>query len=264
MNITENLTRRGFYYDNSENVSGGNTRRHYHDGYELYFLQKGICNYFVDNRYYSLNEGDIMLIPSNQIHQTNYKKELHSRRLINCDPDYIPDDVFRDIASINYIFRAPELVREIIEIFDLIESEYTTHDKYSEKMMKIHVHRLFYLIARHKKENIGAISKNKTVEKAIKYIKKNYMHDVSLAEVADKNAVSGEHLSRVFKKEIGMGFNEYLNALRLQKAEFMLRNEDGKSVSEVAFACGFNDSNYFSYRFKKAYGVPPISVKNKK
>ena len=81
--------------------------------------------------------------------------------------------------------------------------------------------------------------------------------------MAEKNAVSSEHLSRIFKKEIGVGFNEYINSLRLRQAEFMLRNEDGKSVSEVAFACGFNDSNYFSYRFKKAYGVSPINIKNK-
>ena len=264
MNITQNLTRQGFYYDNSENVSGGNTRRHYHDGYELYFLQKGNCSYFVDNRYYTLSAGDILLIPGGQIHQTNYKNDLHSRRLINCNVDFIPDEVFKDISSINHIFRAPELVEEITEIFDLIEKEYTTHAKYGDKMLQLHVYRLFFLIARHKKENIGAISENKTVERVIKYIKKNYMHDITLCEIAEKNAVSGEHLSRIFKKETGIGFNEYVNAIRLQKAEFMLRNEDGKSVSEVAFACGFNDSNYFSYRFKKAYGVSPINVKNKK
>lgn len=131
-------------------------------------------------------------------------------------------------------------------------------------MIKIHTGRLFYLVARHKNGNISAVSENKTVESVIEYIKKNYMHEISLSEVAEKNAVSGEHLSRAFKKETGMGFNEYVNSLRLQRAEFMLRNEDGKSVSEVAFACGFNDSNYFSYRFKKAYGVSPISVKNKR
>ena len=87
------------------------------------------------------------------------------------------------------------------------------------------------------------------------------MHEITLSEVAGLNAVSAEHLSRIFKKELGVGFNEYINNVRLQKAEFMLRNEAGKSVSEIAFACGFNDSNYFSFRFKRAYGFSPVSLR---
>ena len=264
MNMTEIIKRQGFYYDSSKSVVGGNTRRHYHENYELYFLCQGTCNYFVDNRYYSLRAGDLIFIPSGQIHQTNYGKDVHSRRLINCSEEYIPNDIIDELVSINHIFRNPDIINEISEIFELIEKEYSTHDEYSDRMIKSHTHRLFYLVARHKNGNIGAVSENKTVENVIEYIKKNYMHEISLSEVAEQNAVSGEHLSRVFKKEIGMGFNEYINSLRLQRAEFMLRNEDGKSVSEVAFACGFNDSNYFSYRFKKVYGVSPISIKNKK
>ena len=264
MNITENIKRQGFYYDNSKNVVRGNTRRHYHENYELYFLESGICNYFVDNRYYSLREGDLIFIPSGQIHQTNYTKELHSRRLINCSDEYIPNEILDELVLTNHIFRMLDIIKEISDIFELIEQEYSLHDEYSDRIIKNHTHRLFYLIARHKNENIGAESENKTVETVIEYIKKNYMHEISLSEVAERNAVSGEHLSRVFKKETGIGFNEYVNNLRLGRAEFMLRNEDGKSISEVAFACGFNDSNYFSYRFKKFYGVSPISIKNKK
>ena len=130
-------------------------------------------------------------------------------------------------------------------------------------MIKLQMQKLFYLIARHREENMVESSENKMIEGIISHVKKNYMNEVSLAEMAESNAVSAEHLSRAFKKEIGMGFNEYVNALRLQKAEFMLRNEEGKSVSEVAFACGFNDSNYFSYRFKRLYGVSPTSIKKR-
>jgi len=68
-------------------------------------------------------------------------------------------------------------------------------------------------------------------------------------------------LSRVFKQEVGIGFKEYLIRFRLQKAEDMLKHEPGRAVSEVAYACGFNDGNYFSYKFKEAYGVSPTKVK---
>ena len=263
MNVTENIKRNGFYYDNSQNIIGGNTRRHYHENYELYFLYQGKCHYFVDNRYYTLKAGDLIFIPSGLVHQTNYKKEVHSRYLINCGEDYIPMEIAEELFSKHCIFRNPDTVKEITEIFELIEKESATRGDYSDQIIKCHTHRLFYLIARHKTENISSMFENKTVESIVEYIKKNYMHEISLSYVAERHAVSEEHLSRTFKKETGVGFCEFVNSLRLERAAFMLRNEDGKSVSEVAFACGFNDSNYFSYRFKKSYGVAPTCLKRK-
>ena len=264
MDFSEKINRQDFYYDNTKNAVGGNTRRHYHENYELYFLENGVCNYFVDNRYYMLRAGDIIFIPDKQIHQTNYNKDLHSRRVINCSEDFIPDDISNDLFETCYIFRNENVVNEIYNVFGNIEKEYFSHDDFSKKMIKLQMHKLFYLIARHRDENMIESTENKMIEGVIAHIKKNYMHEVSLSDMAESNAVSAEHLSRAFKKEIGVGFNEYINALRLQKAEFMLKNEEGKSVSEVAFACGFNDSNYFSYRFKKLYGVPPTSIKKYK
>lgn len=52
----------------------------------------------------------------------------------------------------------------------------------------------------------------------------------------------------MLKKETGFGFSEYLNLLRLQYAETLLQQSDKLSISEQ---CGFNDSNYFSVKFKK-------------
>ena len=261
MTITENINRSVFYYDFAKGVLGGNTRRHYHDNFEVYYLESGECNYFVDNRYYSLVAGDLILIPSGLIHQTNYGKEVHSRRLINCCDEYIPPELREELSSNNYIIRNPLIRKEISEIFGSIEKEYSLRDEYSDRIIKAHTYRLFYLIFRHKEENIISVSENKTVERVIEYLKNNYMNDISLSEVAEKNAVSEAHLSRAFKKETGIGFSEYINNLRLQRAEYMLRHEEGKSVSEVAFACGFNDSNYFSYRFKKTFGISPKCLK---
>ena len=160
MDITENINREGFYYDNAQNVIGGDTRRHYHENCELYFLEKGACNYFVDNRYYTLCEGDLIFIPQNHIHQTDYNvKEIHSRKLINCSLDYVPQDVLPDIATESLVFRNKSTVKEIAEIFELIDKESAIHDTYSDKMIRLHIDRLFCLIARHKQEkcrfNIG-------------------------------------------------------------------------------------------------------------
>ena len=87
------------------------------------------------------------------------------------------------------------------------------------------------------------------------------MSDLKLTDVAEEVSISPEHLSRVFKKETGFGFSEYLSLVRLQKAEELLKSEKDLSISEVAYHCGFNDSNYFSEKFKRSYGVSPLKYK---
>jgi AraC family L-rhamnose operon regulatory protein RhaS len=52
--------------------------------------------------------------------------------------------------------------------------------------------------------------------------------------------------------------------LRLQKAEELLRSDAALSVTQAAFACGFNDANYFSKRFKDLYGVSPVAFRKQK
>ena len=76
-------------------------------------------------------------------------------------------------------------------------------------------------------------------------------------DVAELCFVSREHLSRIFKKETGFGFNEYLNLFRLKKANAILTQNPKSRVSRVAVRCGFSDSNYFSKQYKKMYGIAP-------
>jgi transcriptional regulator GlxA family with amidase domain len=53
---------------------------------------------------------------------------------------------------------------------------------------------------------------------------------------------------------------EYLKKLRLQKAASMLLTTNA-SVTQIAFACGFNDSNYFSSLYHKEFGMSPTHFK---
>ena len=71
------------------------------------------------------------------------------------------------------------------------------------------------------------------------------------------------NFSRLFKKETGLGFSKYLNSLRLQYAEQLLKSAEGKNITRVAESCGFDDSNYFSKKFKEVYGISPKKVQRK-
>jgi AraC-like DNA-binding protein len=142
----------------------------------------------------------------------------------------------------------------------LIEQEYIKNDSLSRAALKSYTEGILMIMIRNSKT--VAPERNSIVKAAVKYIQENYSSTIRLADVAKMLSVSEEHLSRTFKKEITFGFSEYITLIRLQKAEHMLKNEPSRSITEVAYACGFNDSNYFSYKFKKAYGLTPSEVRD--
>ncbi len=264
MKITEILNDELFYYQKVVKVPYKSPcTRHYHTNIEIYYLKEGACNYFIDNTVYDIHVGDLVIIPEGVIHKTNYAKPRHSRTLINCASDYIPKSVLPSLPSFTYIYRNPALTSEIEKILDKIGAWYEGSSPFREEAIRCQTAELFFLLAENASKRESLLAENVFIEETVKYIQENYMNKITLAEVARMRSVSEEHLSRTFKRETGFGFSEYITLLRLQKAEYMLRNEPGKSVCEIAYACGFNDSNYFSDRFKKAYGVAPSRMKPK-
>jgi YesN/AraC family two-component response regulator len=130
--------------------------------------------------------------------------------------------------------------------------------------MRCYTAEMFYLILRYPKNLDESTTGNQLIDSIVKYINQNYMSDIKLSTVAKMKSVSQEHISRTFKSCTGFGFNEYVTLLRLRKAEEMIKTEPDKTISEIAYECGFNDGNYFSYKFKKMYGVSPIKLRSKK
>ena len=253
-----------YYYSKVVDIVGHESTHHYHHAFEIYYMKSGECNYFIGNRSYKVMPGDVILIPSSVIHRTNYGGVSHSRLVINCSNEYIPASVLERINTVGHLYRNSKVLRQLDEIFAKIEKEYENADVLSSDVLKCYTAELFFLILRNENEHESENEESSLVTQTLKYIQHNYMNEVKLSSVAKMSSVSAEHLSRVFKKETGFGFNEYLTILRLQKAEFMLRNEPGRAVCEVAYACGFNDGNYFSYKFKEAYGVSPTKIKGQK
>jgi AraC-like DNA-binding protein len=91
---------------------------------------------------------------------------------------------------------------------------------------------------------------------AIYYVAQNYREKIQNTEVANLCSMSPFAFSRKFKDVFGISFRDYVVRYRLRAACSLLRNP-GASVTDVAFAVGFNDVSYFSRMFKRHFGVPP-------
>ena len=177
--------------------------------------------------------------------------------LVNCSEWFIPDAIKEKFSSKPYLYRNTEITERVCEILQSIEQECREPDEYSEESLRCYTYALFFLITRNTNLCESIQAEKHYIEDAIEHLQNNFSSNVTLGDMAKKYFVSPEHFSRMFKKETGFHFSEYLNLLRLKKAESMLRQLNAATVTEIAQSCGFNDSNYFSVKFKKLYGVSP-------
>lgn len=250
-----------YYFSKALGRRYSESTQHYHPHYEIYYMKDGGCRYFIDDRSFEVEAGDVILIPRGIIHRTKYTTASHSRLLINFTEEYIPEDIIENLGNGKYLYRSREIARNIEELFNKIDREYSHPDQHTKTLLRCHTAEMLCLILRHPGSLEEATTGNELVDNIVKYIKQNYMSDIKLSGIAKMKSISPEHLSRTFKFCTGFGFNEYVTLLRLRKADEMIKCDSGKTISEIAYECGFNDGNYFSYKFKKMYGISPMKAR---
>ena len=106
----------------------------------------------------------------------------------------------------------------------------------------------------------SASKKNYSLQQAKKYIDNNYTAKIALEEVAEIAGVSMYHFCRLFKEMTGLTFQSYVNRLRIEQARNML-NDDGFSITQIAFSVGYSDLTHFDRIFKKVEGCTPTQYK---
>lgn len=101
------------------------------------------------------------------------------------------------------------------------------------------------------------------MDKAVQYMRENCRRELTLEEVADEVYVSKWYFSKLFRKEKGIKFSDYLSALRIEQAQKIIRENPGLKNYEVADLVGFADVRYFSQLFKKITGKTPSEYRGK-
>jgi len=91
---------------------------------------------------------------------------------------------------------------------------------------------------------------------AIAHIETHYAEKITLNELAEKSCLSTRHFTRVFQDCIGRSPIDHLMHVRCQKAAELLKGTD-RTITDIAFECGFSDSNYFTRCFRKTMNQTP-------
>lgn len=99
------------------------------------------------------------------------------------------------------------------------------------------------------------------IEKVHRFMKENYHRKIMLSDAAAVLNMSPVSFTRFIKQRTGKNFVDYLNEIRLGYATRMMVDSD-KSISEICFACGFNNISNFNRIFKKKQGQTPTDFRN--
>lgn len=94
------------------------------------------------------------------------------------------------------------------------------------------------------------------MQQLLAYCADHYTEDISVKHIANALYVSESYVSKVFSKKLGYSFREYINTLRIQKAQALLRDTD-LQILQVMAACGFQNQSSFNRVFRQISGTAP-------
>ena len=227
--------------------------------YVIIYLTTGAAILNVSGKRYDIDAGDSVICPVGSKRTLEAAEQAIDIEVIHLRPHLLPEAVkavLREKGSI--ISTSGTDIRGYI---DALTDELKIFGRLQDDAVRARLTMLAIALARIEGPHRDQLPISSPVACAVDYISKHISERLSLGEVAAIAKVSTGHLSRRFKAEIGVGFADYVASARLDRAETMLRERPEMSITEIAFSSGFNDSNYFSDKFKKRFGVSPLKYK---
>ena len=244
---------------------------HYHDEVELYACRCGMISAVVDNVKYYVRGGEALFFNARVPHETFCEvKGSQSMYLQFKIQDFLPTPS-EDLAKfITYLRRNATETVHLIKDPAILNAMCAIYDEQKKKragyinMIHAHVHTICAILAREKIFSYdfqGDMQSFRKLLPALTYVDQNFSSALSLDDVSAAAGLNKFYFCRLFKSVFGIGFSEYLNLVRVFKAEKMLKETD-KTVLEIAFDTGFSSVSYFNSIFKKHKGCTPTACRN--
>lgn len=252
---------------------GTQTKLHLHNHFELFLFIAGDVQYFVANKSYILEPGDLLLFNSNELHGPKFLSQATYERICLHISPHIIKHLSSETSNLlhcfldrqdgeqNLIKLTAPLQTTFIETADKL-CDLIAQDASFGKDLGIQVLYTQLLImanqaflAREKSKPASVISP--LVKELIDYIETHLTEPLSLEHLENKLTMDRFALSKRFKKEIGTSIYQYIILRRVAEAKKLLQL--GYNVSETCEKTGFNDYANFIRTFKKTTGYSPTN-----
>lgn len=122
---------------------------------------------------------------------------------------------------------------------------------------------LYMLLSLFAEEDTAETSSAEPLAKAVSYINAHISEDLSIHILAKEAALSPYYFARSFKTYTGVSPHQYILALRMNIARYLLSSTD-LTVQDITLRCGFADSSIFCAAFKRIEGVTPGDYRKKR
>ncbi len=233
---------------------------HWHEHIELHCVFGGRCRLKYGEEYYDLEAGDCAIINGNELHRG--AGGLCGYIVLLISPEFFENNhvILKKVIRDEYV---SELIGRMRDAYckngavDLMEAR-----GYAYLLVA-------HLIRNYTVKSFGETTYYKHYDKldkinvAVSFIKENYDKSLTTKQLSRMVHLSEGYFCQIFKEITGNTAIEYINRVRIDKAEKMLHKTE-MTITEIAFCCGFGDANYFSRMFKKLKGVSPQAARTKK
>lgn len=251
---------------------------HYHQHIEILYCLTGEYSLFLNGCHMSFAQGDMAVINAMEAHSVKSLSDgLNEYIVIRFEPELLYTTA-QTLFEAKYIlpftmhqsthqriFTVSEIEHTAIPmLLRAITEEDTTKAYGFELAIRTHLGQIFLWILRRWHAmgldlNLDSGIKQGTFEKlqpALDYVSLNFEQSISAAECAKLCAMSYSYFSRTFKQVMGRSFTDYVNYVRLSKAELLLMASD-ISITEIAMTLGFATTSYFIEQFKAHKQITP-------
>lgn len=242
---------------------------------ELVIILNGNATHVLNNEEYFIKKGNAFVINGKTPHAYKDPQEFkicnilyRPEMLQTAGPDLKMSNGFQALFVLEPFYRniqpcASKLslsIPELEYIFSLIS---VMNEEYREKLQGYQtmlvsrfMELVVYLSRQYDKQEKEMPSNLMSLANAISYIEDHYLEPLSLQEIAARSDVSVRHLNRIFRSYYQITPMSYLHRLRLERASALLK-QTSLPITQIAFECGYHDSNYFTRQFTKSFGMPP-------
>jgi len=244
---------------------------HYHSNYEIFYLLDGERIYFINDRTYHLKPNCVVFIKPFILHTVQATgPQNYARILIKFNKEFLADSITQGFEAFNLLFNKynfvafkPVYLKIIESIFETMKQEALNQSIDYEVNLRAQLLQLLVYAARNINDQEEIPYESPTharIAEIVKYINQNYKEKLTLSSIAERFYMSPSYLSRTFKMVMGVLITDYLNNLRISKAQLLLKESD-LSILEVAGEVGFDNQSYFGRVFKSIVGVSPLQYR---
>ena len=175
--------------------------------------------------------------------------------------------VYMNYILMDVLMSASKIIEELGGNGNEVLAEYSDVSKllqasYGAEKMKTLLTGIFEKVITFRDNAAGGAYRD-IISKAQKYIQDNFLDkDISIHLVAREVGLSPNYFSTIFSQETGETFISYLTNLRIEHAKLLLKTTSMRTI-DISHEIGYNDTQYFSYVFKKKVGMTPKEFRSK-